>query len=90
MGIGSLNGISMSAAVGGFGQDNLVPIEELVAAIRAVNRGELEARGRVWKLRRGAGKPVIVELVQQDSGDVIDLLLPEEVVRMAAGLEKER
>ncbi|MGA2117841.1 MAG: hypothetical protein ABSH56_24180 [Bryobacteraceae bacterium] len=78
----------MSAIVGGFGQDSLAPIEELVAAIRAVNRGELEARGRVWKLRRGAGKPVMVELVERDSGDVIGLLPPEEVVRMAADWRK--
>jgi uncharacterized FlaG/YvyC family protein len=31
-----------------------------------------------------------VELVEQESGDVVDLLPPEEVLRMAAVLEKER
>jgi hypothetical protein len=92
MGIGPLNGISMSAAIGGgvSGQDNMAVMQQLVAAIRAVNRGELETRGRVWKLRRGAGRPPLVELVEQESGDVVDLLPPEEVLRMAAVLEKER
>jgi hypothetical protein len=92
MGIGPLNGISMSAAIGGgvSGQDNMAVMQQLVAAIRAVNRGELETRGRVWKLRRGAGRPPLVELGEQESGDVVDLLPPEEVLRMAAVLEKER
>ena len=93
MGIGPLNGISMSAAIGGgvSGQDNMAVMQQLVAAIRAVNRGELETRGRVWKLRRGpSGKAVTVELVEEESGDVIDLLPPEEVLRMAAELEKDR
>ena len=47
MGIGPLNGISMSAAIGGgvSGQDNMAVMQQLVAAIRAVNRGELETRG---------------------------------------------
>jgi O-acetyl-ADP-ribose deacetylase (regulator of RNase III) len=80
MGIGPLNGISMSAAIGGgvSGQDNMAVMQQLVAAIR------------VWKLRRGAGRPPLVELVEQESGDVVDLLPPEEVLRMAAVLEKER
>jgi hypothetical protein len=92
MGIGPLNGISMSTAIGGSvsGQDNMALMQQLVAAVRALNRGELEARGRVWKLRRaGPGKPLLVELVEQESGDVIDLLPPEEVLRMAAELEKD-
>jgi hypothetical protein len=91
MDIGPLNGISIRTAIGGgvFGQDNLALMPQLVAAVRALNRGELEARGRVWKLRRGAGKPVSAELVEQESGDVMDLLPPEEVLRMAAELGRD-
>jgi hypothetical protein len=93
MGIGPLNGISMSTAIGGgmSGQDNVALMQQLVAAVRALSRSELEARGLVWKLRRGAlGRPLLVELVEQESGDVIDQLPPEEVLRMAAELEKDR
>jgi len=91
MGIGPLHGVSLGAEIGATGQDNLALMQQLVAAVRALNRGELEARGRVWKLRRGAsGKAVTVELVEEESGDVIDLLPPEEVLRMAAELEKDR
>jgi hypothetical protein len=76
---------------GGSGEDNPALLQQLVSAIRALNRGELEARGRVWKLRRGTpGKPLLVELSEQESSDVIDLLPPEEVLRMAAELEKDR
>ena len=83
----------MSTATGGgiYGQDNLALMPQLVAAIGVLNRGEFEARGQARKLRRGAaGKPLLVELVEQESGDVIDLLPPEEVLRMAAELEKDR
>ena len=91
MGIGPLNRVAMGAEIGASGQDNLALMQQLVAAVRALNRGELEARGRVWKLRRGeSGKPLMVELVEEESGDVIDLLPPEEVLRMAAELEKDR
>jgi uncharacterized FlaG/YvyC family protein len=91
MGIGPLHGVSLGAEIGATGQDNLALMQQLVAAVRALNRGELEARGRVWKLRRGpSGKAVTVELVEEESGDVIDLLPPEEVLRMAAELEKDR
>jgi hypothetical protein len=93
MGIGPLNGMTMSTAIGGgvSGPENLALMQQLVAAVRALNQGELEARGRVWRLRRGTpGKPLLVELMEQESGDVIDLLPPEEVLRMAEELEKYR
>jgi uncharacterized FlaG/YvyC family protein len=80
----------LGAEIGAAGQNSLA-WTELVAAVRALNRNELDARGRLWKLRRGtSGKAVMVELVEEESGDVIDMLPPEEVLRMAAELEKDR
>jgi uncharacterized FlaG/YvyC family protein len=66
-------------------------MRELVAAVCALNRPELLDQGRELKMRRNArGRMPMVDLVDRESGEILDELPPEEVLRMMAELEKER
>jgi len=66
-------------------------MRELVAAVCALNRPELLDRGRELKVRRNArGRMPMVDLVDRETGEILDELPPEEVLRMMAELEKER
>jgi len=88
MGIGPLNRIySGASAAGDAAQESL---GQLVAAIRSLNRLEFLGRGRELKLRRGAGRRPIVDVVDRETGEVLDELPPEQVLSMMAELEKER
>lgn len=92
MEIGPLNRVSMSVPVAAdLAQESLALMGELVVAIRLLNRSEFLERGRELKLRRRArgGRP-IVDLVDRETGEVIDELPPDAVLRMMAELEKER
>ena len=92
MGIGPLNRVSVSAPVAAAAaQESLGPMRELVIAIRTLNRPEFLERGLEWRLRRGApGRRTLVDLVDRGTGEIFDQLPPEQVLRMAAELEKER
>jgi hypothetical protein len=92
MEIGPLTRVSMSVPVAAdLAQESLALMGELVVAIRLLNRSEFLERGRELKLRRRAsgGRP-IVDLVDRETGEVIDELPPDAVLRMMAELEKER
>ena len=64
---------------------------QLVAAARSLNRAELLGQGRTLRLRRGApGKGPRVQVVDRESGEVVDELPPEAVLRMVDELERQR
>ncbi len=64
---------------------------QLVAATRALNQAELLGQGRTLRLRRGAtGRGLRVQVVDNDSGEIIDEIPPEAVLRMMNELEKRR
>jgi uncharacterized FlaG/YvyC family protein len=66
-------------------------MRQLVAAISALNRPELLDRGREFKLRRSRGnRRTMVDLVDLETGEILDQLPPDEVLRMMDELEKER
>jgi hypothetical protein len=90
MEIGQINRVSMSAPTAAdAAQESLGPMRELVIAIRTLNRPEFLERGREWKLRkRASGKPALVDLVDRETGEILDELPPEQVLRMMAELEK--
>ena len=92
MEIGPLNRVSMSVPVAAdAAQESLALMGQLVVAIRLLNRPEFLERGRELKLRRrAAGRRPIVDLVDRETGEVIDELPPDAVLRMMAELEKER
>ena len=71
-------------------QESLWPMRELVVAIRTLNQAEFLARGRELRLRkREPGKRPLVDLVDPETGEILDELPPEQVLRMMAELEKE-
>jgi len=73
------------------GQENLWLMGQLVAAIRGLNQTELLEQGREYRLRRrAAGKQPTVDLVDRETGEVLDELPPGAVLRMMAELEKDR
>ena len=88
----NLNRVPMSAPVAAqAGQETMALVSQLVAAIRGLNRPELLAQGREYRLRRrAAGKRPIVDLVDRETGGVLDEFPPEAVVRMMTELERER
>ncbi len=93
MAIGPLARVSMNApvAAGDPALESLTLMRELVAAVGALNRTELLDRGREFRLRRNArGRSPMVDLVDLESGEILDELPPEEVLRMMAELEKKR
>ena len=92
MEIGPLNRVSMSApVVADAGQEGLGLMRQLIVAIRELNRSELPEQRRELKLRRLAeGRRMVVDVVDRETGEVLDELPPEEVLRMMAESEKER
>lgn len=63
---------------------NEFPLRQVVAAVREINKSELLGQGRQLNFTRDpeTRKPVI-QIVDQNSGEVIDQLPPESVVRLA-------
>jgi uncharacterized FlaG/YvyC family protein len=72
-------------------QEFLWLTQEVVAAIHRLNRSESLERGRELRLRRrAAGQKPAVDVVDQATGEILDQLPPEAVLRMMAELEKSR
>ena len=90
MEIGPLRRVSMtSPPAADATRESLGLVRGLVAAIHTLNRPELLERGREWRLRRGAaGRRPMVDLVDRETGEVLDELPPDEVLRMLAELEE--
>jgi uncharacterized FlaG/YvyC family protein len=64
---------------------------QVVAAIHRLNRSESLERGRELRLRkRAAGQRPTVDVVDRATGEILDELPPEAVVRMMVELEKGR
>jgi len=64
--------------------ENEFPLRQVVTAVREINKSELLGQGRQLNFTRDPDthKPVI-QIVDQNSGEVIDQLPPESVVRLA-------
>jgi hypothetical protein len=75
-----------AAAVSG-AADNMV---QLVAAVHGLNRRRFMERGQQMRVRRTGYKSAVVELFDGESGEILDELPPEAVLRMMTELEKER
>jgi uncharacterized FlaG/YvyC family protein len=72
-------------------QETVWLTRQVVAAIHRLNRPELLDRGRELKLRkRASGQRPMVDVVDPETGEVLDQLPPEAVLRMMDELEKDR
>ena len=90
MEIGPLQRVSLSVPVAAdAAQESLAFTRQLVVAIHGLNRSEFMERGSELKLKRQPGKRPTVELVDRETGEVLDELSPEAVLRMMADLETE-
>jgi len=63
---------------------------ELVTAVGWLNQTEFPSRGQELKLRRLPGKRPMVAVVDRETGETIDELSPEEVLRIMAASAKEQ
>jgi uncharacterized FlaG/YvyC family protein len=83
--------ISTGAPAGDVAQDSLAEMRELLSAIGGLNRQDFVQWGRELRLRRRVGKrPAMVDLVDMETGEVLDELPAEDVLRMMDELEIER
>jgi hypothetical protein len=91
MEIGQLGGISTGVPAADPAQNSLAAMRELASAIGGLNRQEFLQRGRELVLRRGVGKrSAMADLVDLETGEVLDELPPKQVLRMMNALERKR
>jgi uncharacterized FlaG/YvyC family protein len=71
-------------------QQDVAPVRQIVTAIRELNKSELMGQNRSLAFVRDPDtqRPVI-QVRDQQTGDVIDQIPTEAVLRMAAELERE-
>lgn len=92
MDIRSLNPVSNHAPVSPVtpSQEQEQAVRQLVTAIREVNKSELLGQGREIAFRRDPEtRQPVIQIIDQDSGDVISQLPPETVLSLAAQLDRQ-
>ena len=62
--------------------------QAMIAAVRALNKSELLGSGRELKFTRDTQTQKMVIQIVDKSGDVVDQIPPEEVLRIMANLGK--
>jgi len=89
MEIGPINPINANAPVNtpATTQDGVAFIRQLVTAIRGLNKSELLGQGRELSFTRDpqTNRPVI-QIVDSDSGDVVEQIPPETLLWLAGEL----
>ncbi|HUI56501.1 MAG TPA: flagellar protein FlaG [Bryobacteraceae bacterium] len=93
MSIGPLNSVNMSAPVTTVTaqQESMSSVRQIVTAIRGLNNSELLGQGRELTFRRDPQtQHPVIQIIDQDSGEVIDQVPPEAVLQLAAQLDKQQ
>lgn len=68
--------------------DSDVPSRELVAAVRQINKAELMGEGRELTFTRDPEtRQRVIQIIEQSTGEVVDQLPPETVLRLAQQLK---
>jgi len=66
-----------------------VSLKQVATAVRALNQSELYGQDRELQFARDPGtKTMVIKVVQQGTGEVIEQIPPEEVLRAAAALQQ--
>jgi len=90
MEIGPVNRADLSAPVNPISptQDSISTVRQVVVAIRGLNKSELVAEGRALVYARDpeTRRPVI-HVVERETGNVVDQIPLEEVLRMHAEMQ---
>jgi len=64
--------------------DAQAPVRQVIAAVHQVNKAELMGQGRQLAFSRDPEtRQPIIQIVDQDSGEVIDQIPPETVLQLA-------
>ena len=65
-----------------------VPLRQIVAAVHEVNKSELMGEGRQLSFTRDpATKQRVIQIIDQNTGDVVDQIPPETVLQLAGQLK---
>jgi uncharacterized FlaG/YvyC family protein len=92
MGIGPVNRVGVNAPVDaetGTGE-TATTLRQIVTAIRGLNSSELLGQNRELRSRRNRNGRLVIELIHSETGEILGELPPGEVVRMAAGLQRDQ
>ena len=88
--VGSVNSVGALAPVSNASSasNNDVPVRQVVSAVHEVNKSELLGEGRQLTFARDPEtRKRVIQIVDQKTGDVLDQLPPEAVLRLAQQLK---
>ena len=90
MEIHSLYGVSQTTPIdpASKSREDVDAQQAMIAAVRALNKSELLGSGRELKFTRDTQTQKMVIQIVDKSGDVVDQIPPEEVLRILANLGK--
>ena len=90
MEIHSLYGVSQTTPIdpASKSREDIDAQQAMIAAVRALNKSELLGSGRELKFTRDTQTQKMVIQIVDKSGDVVDQIPPEEVLRIMANLGK--
>ena len=90
MEIHSLYGVSQTTPIdpASKSREDVDAQQAMIAAVRALNKSELLGSGRELKFTRDTQTQKMVIQIVDKSGDVVDQIPPEEVLRIMANLGK--
>lgn len=64
-------------------------LKQIATAVRALNQSELYGQDRELQFARDPGtKTMVIKVVQQGTGEVVEQIPPEEVLRAAQALQQ--
>ena len=91
MQIGAVNSLMPAPPVDPNPSTNQEPVltRQVATAVRALNQSGLYGQDRELQFARDPGtKTMVIKVVQQQTGEVIEQIPPEEVLRAAAALQQ--
>ena len=91
MQIGSVNSLMPAPPVDPTSASNQEPVQlrQVATAVRALNQSGMYGQDRELQFARDPGtKTMVIKVVQQQTGEVIEQIPPEEVLRAAEALKQ--
>ena len=77
-------GVSTAVSAPSPTNENDVPVRQLVTAVNEINKSELMGEGRQLTFTRDpATRKPVIQIVDQDTGEVLDQIPPETVLQLS-------
>ena len=91
MGIGPIHAVNMTAPANATATDSkLVPDSQVVSAVQELNQSELMGEDRELAYRRDPKTgQFVVQILKRETGDVVDQIPPEVLLRLQQELRAE-